>query len=242
MRKKSLILVLLGILVVMIYLTKGLWRPSDPAVVTAVAKLEKLRRQAHPSHGEPTPAPSTPQTVSAAPASILAAAVALSSFLPTDKIAGLSEDQLVELEAVFQGARRSTYALLVEKAWVSQQPGGGIHIEIPAQGDGLKEMRDFVYASIEKVVGEERMASLEDSLGPKFDAKFAYFGEYETKIDLSFDGKSYPAQAPDYVTMHNQYDGMRILGGTGRITSTHVLRLNQFDRDFIPLNVLQPKG
>ncbi len=235
MKIKLVIASVLGAaLVAVLALQFGTSRHSDPIVRNAISKLQKQQQDTHAAASQTSSHAHQSHTFAVASDKVMADAIAVSSFFLQSELAGLSNEQLAQLEVVLASARRTTYELLVERGKVTKMPNGDIRIEIPAQGDMLAEMRNHVHESVASIVGKDTMRSLKYSLGQKFDAKFAYFGTFDTTIDLSFDRRSDPDSAPAYVTMRNDY--------SGRIRSTHVLRIDRFESDFISLATLGPKS
>lgn len=213
-------------------------RKRDPEVQRIVGGLRQTQSQdalpAGPATAKRRAVKSSLHHYGAASPSVLADAVAVSSFFLPSELAGLSNEQLAQLEVVLSEARKATYELLLNRGQVSVRPGGQVEIVIPAQGAALAEMKSYVRGSIRDIVGDENMKALEHSLGPKFDAKFAYFGKYDTTIELSFDGKTAAGDRPAYVTMRNNY-------ATGQIKSTHVLKVDTFEADFFRLEAVKPR-
>jgi hypothetical protein len=164
-------------------------------------------------------------------------ATALSSFLASQLVADLTAEQQARLELFLQQSRKATYELLVEMGKAARMPDGSISIEIDAQGAGLNAMRDFIQAGIAEIVGPEKMKSLDEELGSKFEAKFAYFGRYDTAIHLSLDHGSGALGAPTYVTMQSEYRRVNLLGiPSGLVRSTSVDRKQRFESNFFSVD------
>lgn len=165
-------------------------------------------------------------------------ALALSSFLSNSAVGGLDPDTCVRLEVYLQEVRRVTYQLLVESGTVARLPDGRIHVEIAGESGRANELKDQVHSSIESIVGKEAMKQMKESLGPGFEAKFAYFGQYDTTIDLSI------ARTPnsnEYITMASAYKQVKLLGlAKANIRSTSVERKDRFERQYFSLSALKP--
>lgn len=163
--------------------------------------------------------------------------IAMSSFLPNAAVAGLTDEQLARLEIFLGQARKTTYELLVEVGHATRLPDGTIRIDIPAQSDAMREMKDRVQRGVEEIVGSDRMESLSEEMGSKFDAKFAYFGRYETTLSLLLDQAAAAPDAPWYVTMRSEYKRVEMRGaaaGTVRTTSVH--RKQNFESKFFSVD------
>jgi hypothetical protein len=217
-------------------------KAHDPTVETAVAKVKNSARNNSTGRVQPVglAIDAAPAQALATPEQILRDARAVSSFFSSSELAGLNDKQIAYLESLLTSAKRATYDLLIERGKITKLPDGSIRIEIPAQGRALKEMEDFARDSVRSIAAGANLKSLETSLGPRFEAQFAYFGKYDTVIDLSFDGHFYPKQPAEYVTMKSEYSRVNILGiPSGHIKATHVLTLNRFEADYMPLSSLK---
>lgn len=127
---------------------------------------------------------------------------------------------------------------MVESGTVSRLPDGRIHIEIAGESRRARELKDQVYSSMENIVGKDAMRQMQASLGPKFDAKFAYFGQYDTAIDVSIERTP---NSNEYVTMISAYKQVNLLGfATANIRSTSVARKDGFESRFFSLSALNP--
>jgi hypothetical protein len=168
---------------------------------------------------------------------LAANALALSSFLPNSAVLGLDADTCARLEVYLQDARRVTYGLLVESGAVSKMPDGRIRIVISSQSSMANDIKNQVYSSIESIVGKDAMKQMRETLGPRFDAQFAYFGEYDTAIDLSIDRTP---NSNEYVTMASAYAQVKLLGlSKSNIRSTSVERKDRFESQFFSLASLK---
>lgn len=215
-------------------------RATSPRVAAAIARLHETAIASQSA----SPENPTSTTRAHPPTGIGFNPVALSSFVDSEHIAGLSDEQLARLEMTLQTARRETYRLIVERGLTKPLPNG-YEIELPAQGDELAALKRQVYRSIEMIVGNDRMDEIERrALGPKFDAKFAYFGAYPATIRLTFNTADAASRRDprDLLTIQSQYRKVAFPGfGSGRIASTSVLYLSDFERDFFKLPSLPRK-
>lgn len=221
-------------------------RPGDPKVTAVVGQLPRpglsdgARAEARPA-SRPAQPPASPvpagNTVSVAPASVRANALSLSSFFASNEVAGLSDEQLAQLELTLIAARKAAFALIVDRARVTAAQNGGLKITLTGQGEALAELKEYVMESIRAIVGPDYMKSLQHSLGTKFEHHFAYFGKYDTVIDLSIEERT---NAPSLVTMTTSFEGLPLGLFRGNISSTSVLYADRFEVEYFSPGSLRP--
>jgi hypothetical protein len=226
-------------------------KSNDPRVLAAVKVLENQRAVSNTA-ATPTPVGKAahrpkrpkilPPAVTTASPAVFANAVAISSFFSASELAGLTPEQLDELETTLSDARHTTFELLLERGKIAEFPNGSVRVEIPAQGTSLDSMRDYIVQSMGEIVGKERMEAINQSLNTRFDAQFAYFGKYATTLDISFD-RDPSTNVARKVTMQKTFKNVSIFGiNGGHVSTTDVLYTPTFEADYFPLSKLQPRS
>lgn len=215
----------------------GWFDKSDANVKEAASAFSDRHKtlQATKSHTAPANAPSSSDGKRVP----LSDFIALSSFFPPNVVGGLSNETLARLESTLMDARRTTYSLLLERGTITHTADGSYKVAISGS-TALESFRDAVYDVVADIVGTESAPMIVSAMGSKFDAHFAYFGRYDTELNISVELAPDSSKGHSYVTMRSEFR-RGVLSNKllmNRMIATHVHSIDKFERNYLSLSDL----